>query len=359
MIRRLAAFSALAVSLLAPSAALAASHMEFALQDDAVFVNEQSMSRDAALQHAQQLGAKRIRVNILWARALTSGADSKTMPASGPQYDFTKLDALQKAAASHNIKLQLTLTGPAPAWATKDHQIGANTPDPALYAGFVRTVAAHFAGRVDRYSIWNEPNLSAWLAPSSQAPALYNRLYKAGYAAIKTVSPKAQVLFGELAPTRDGRTIAPLKFLREATKSKLKSDGLALHPYQLTSSPAKLAGGPDDAPISQLPRLVSQLDALAKTKHLVNAKGKGLDLYLTEFGYLSAGNRALAQSVRASYLRTAYQLAAKNPRVREILQYQLVDPPSAELWHSAILGHDGKPQGAFAGLAKATAALYR
>src|ERR1700712_3963825 len=169
MIRRLTAAFTLIAALLVPSAAHAASHMEFALQDDAVFVNEQSMSRDAALEHAQQLGAKRIRVNILWARALTSGPDSKTMPAAGPQYDFTKLDDLQKAAASHNIKLQLTLTGPAPAWATKDHKIGPPPPTPALSAGFGPPAAAHFAGRVDRYSIWNEPNLSAWLAPSSQA----------------------------------------------------------------------------------------------------------------------------------------------------------------------------------------------
>src|SRR4051794_31642548 len=268
MIRRLALPSPLAAALLVPAAAHASNHMEFALQDDSVFVHEQSMSRESALQHAQQLGAKRIRVNILWARALTSGAGRRTMPAAGPQYDFAKLDALQQAAARHNIKLQLTLTGPAPAWATKDHRVGANQPNPRLYAGFVRTVAAHFAGRVDRYSIWNEPNLSAWLAPSRKAPGLYRTLYRAGYTQIKTVDPKAQVLFGELAPTRDGRTIAPLAFLRAATqtKTKLKADGLALHPYQLTSAPTMLAGGPDDAPISQLKRVTKLLDQLAKAK---------------------------------------------------------------------------------------------
>ena len=75
----------------------------------------------------------------------------------------------------------------------------------------MRTVAAHFKGRVDRYAIWNEPNLSAWLAPSSTSPAQYRSLYKTAYTAIKTVDPKAKVLFGELAPNRDGRTIAPLQ----------------------------------------------------------------------------------------------------------------------------------------------------
>ncbi len=140
--------------------------MEFALQDDAVFVDQRWMARDKALEHAAELGTKRIRVNILWARTLVSGAEHRTPPANGAQYDFSRIDALQAAAAARGIKLQLTVTGPAPAWATKDRKVGANQPDPVKFGAFVRTVAAHFKGRVDRYSVWNEPNLSAWLAPT-------------------------------------------------------------------------------------------------------------------------------------------------------------------------------------------------
>src|SRR3954470_18454725 len=278
MIRRLAFATALLSFALPSASAHASSRMEFALQDEAVFVNEYFMPRGNALEHAKKLGARRIRVNVLWARTLVSGANVKTPPKNGAQYDFSRLDALQAAAAAKGIKLQLTLTGPAPAWATKDHRVGANQPDPVKYAAFVRTVAAHFAGRVDRYSIWNEPNLSAWLAPSSTAPAQYRRLFKAGYTAIKTVDPRNQVLIGELAPTRDGRTIAPLKFLRGVAckQCKLKADGLALHPYQLTSAPKRATGGPDDAPISQLPRLTKTLDQLARIKGLSTPKGKGL-----------------------------------------------------------------------------------
>jgi hypothetical protein len=360
MIRRLALITALATLAVPAAQARAASHMEFALQDDSVFVEQQWMPREQALEHAHKLKAKRIRVNLLWARMLTSNANAKTPPAHGAQYDFSKIDALQHDAAGKGIKLQLTLTGPAPAWATKDHKVGPNQPDATKFAAFVRTVAAHFYGRVDRYSIWNEPNLSPWLSPSTKAPALYATLYKKGYTAIKTVDPKAQVLLGELAPTRDGRTIAPLPFLTAVTATtRLKADGLALHPYQLTSNPLKLTGGPGDAPISQLKRLTNLLDQLAKHHKLVNQKGKGLDLYLTEFGYLSKGDRALSQSQRAAYLRSAYSIARRNPRVRQILQYQLVDGPKNGIWNSAILTNDGRPQGAYAGLAKAALALAR
>src|SRR3954469_14427587 len=182
--RRLALATALLSIALPSASAHASSRMEFALQDDAVFVNEYFMPREKALEHAKKLRAQRIRVNVLWARMLVSGANAKKPPKKGAQYDFSRIDALQAAAAAKGIKLQLTLTGPAPAWATKDHKVGANQPDPVKFAAFARTVAAHFAGRVDRYSIWNEPNLSAWLAPSATAPAQYRSLYKAAYTAI-------------------------------------------------------------------------------------------------------------------------------------------------------------------------------
>lgn len=360
MIRKFALPIALA-SLLLPATAQAAPRMEFALQDDAVFVEQAYMPRERALEHAAALGTKRIRVNLLWARTLVGGADHRTPPAGGAQYDFTKVDALQAAAAAKGIKLQLTLTGPAPAWATKDGKVGANQPDPVKFAAFVRTAAAHFKGRVDRYSVWNEPNLSAWLAPSRTAPKQYRRLYKAAYGAIKTVDPGSKVLFGELAPTRDGRTIAPLKFIREAApkNAKLKADGLAHHPYQFTVAPDKATGGPDDAPVSRLARLTKTLDQVAKAKGLSTPKGKGLDLYLTEFGYLSAGNRAISQSARAAWLRKSYSMLRANRRVKQVLQYQLVDGPADHLWHTAIIDHHGRPMGAYAGLVSAAASIAR
>ena len=339
-----------------PGSAHAAKNMELALQDDAVFVDQRWMGRENALDHAADLKTKRIRVNVIWSRVLVPGG-----------YDFSKIDALQDSAASKGIKLQLTITGPAPASATADHKIGGNRPDPVKFGAFARAVAVHFKGRVDRYSIWNEPNLSPWLSPSKSAPKLYRSLYTAGYTQIKTVDPKAKVLFGELAPNRDGRTIAPLKFLRDVTCSKadykaarkcapLKADGLALHPYQLTKSPLISSGGPDDAPISQLSRVTKALDKLAKRRALATPNKRGLDLYLTEFGYLSAGDRKQSASRRSAWLSSAFKIARKNPRVKQLLQYQLVDPPAHELWHSAILDRQGRRLAPYAGLARAAAA---
>ncbi len=336
---------------LAPAPAHAARHLELGLQDDNVFLDGRYLSQADGLNRAVDLKVTRIRVNVLWARTLVAGADARTKPAT-LAYDFAKLDALQAAAAARGIKLQLTIAGPAPAWATADHQVGPDRPDAAQFAAFASAVAAHFKGRVDRYSIWNEPNWNTWLAPARQAGRLYRGLYQAGYAAIKSADPAAAVLFGELAPTGGGRAIAPLRFVREVTAAggRLKSDGFALHPYQFTTSPKVAAGRTDDVTIGSLVRATTALDALARTRRLATPAGRPLDLYLTEFGYLSKGDRALKPKVRAAYLKAALAIARSNPRVRELLQYQLVDPPDDVAWHSGILDHRGAPQPAYASL---------
>ena len=327
-----------------------ASAMEFALQDDNVFVDQHGYSRQRALERAVALGATRIRVNVLWSRVLVRGGPRR------PVYDFSRIDALQAAAAARGIRLQLTIAGPAPKWATADHRVGNVAPDPGKYAAFVRAVVRHFAGRVDRYSIWNEPNWSTWLSPVPRAASIYRALYRAGYAAVKRVDPTAQVLIGELAPTGEGRAIAPLRFLRQLTPrgaAPLEADGFALHPYQLTSAPTIAAGGPDDASIGTLRRLESALDALARRHALATPSGRPLDLYLTEFGYLTVGHRAQRPAVRAAWLASAIRIARRDRRVRELLQYELIDPPAAARWHSALLDRLGHPLSTYGALARA------
>ena len=49
----------------------------------------------------------------------------------------------------------------------------------------------------------------------------------------------------------------------------------------------------------------------------------------------------------------------KNKRVKQILQFQLVDGTPDQLWHTAIIDNHGRPMGAYGGLAKAAAAIAR
>jgi hypothetical protein len=351
---------------LLPARARAGAGMELALQDDDVFLSASPHVRERALAAASRLGAERIRVSVLWARLELDDPRARTPP-KHPVYDFSAIDRLQRAAARRHIKLQLTITGPAPAWATRNHQVGYTWPNAYRYGQFARTVAEHFQGRVDRYSIWNEPNWDTLLNPVLHAPGLYRNLYIHGYRAIKQVDPRAGVLIGELQPYAEKHSIAPIAFLRAVTCTTprwtaarrcagLRADGLALHPYQFTTPPDRPFGGPDDAPFGSLRHMTRALDRLAHRRALTTPAGRRLNLYLTEFGYLTKGSRAQPASRRAAWLSRAYRIARANPRVKEFLQYQLVDGPARHPWHSAVMTRRGVPEAPFRALARAVRA---
>jgi hypothetical protein len=362
--------------------AYAAPGMEVAISDEDAMVTGKAGDTALAYSAAQALNATRMRILVEWARV--SDADSPT-PSASPDWDWGPIDRAIDTAAAYGMRTQLALAGPAPAYASGTGQVSIPVwnPDPARYADFARAAAQHFQGRVDRYSIWNEPNYPAWLEPQSQSPQMYRALYQAGYDAIKSVDPSAQVLIGETVPyggkvviktkvkdehgkktrtvskgKRLGLATAPLKWLRAVAcvnkryKRKkgcapLQADGYAHHPYDLifgaaaTSPMSKTFPGPDNAPIQTLGRLRTALDKLARAHALSTPSGKPLDIYLTESGYFVSGRRKLAPAKRAAFLPQQFQVAATQPRVREMLQYNVFVPPTG--FTTGLFTLDGQP----------------
>jgi hypothetical protein len=347
-----AAALAVATSLGAAGTAHAARGMEVGLQDDAVFLYQSYYNRDLALQQARQLGVARLRVNVLWSRIAAAQNAQRRVPRQ-VIYNWGPYDALVGVAAAYGIKVQMTIAGPAPAWANGKHRPGAHAgafkPNAKLYGRFVHDVALHFKGRVDRYSIWNEPNWPGWLAPYRSAPRIYARLFRAGYAGVKRADPSAKVLFGELAPQeRPGKSLAPLTFLRMATRhAHFKADGLAHHPYAFTVGPHSRKGGRNDVTMGTLGRLTRTLHRLARAHRLRTPRGGSLPVYLTEYGYFARGPRSLGEARRAAFLRQGFTMALHNPSVREMTQYTLVAPPGNIVWDTSIVRHNGAPSASF------------
>jgi hypothetical protein len=322
--------------------ASAARGMEIAMQDDPVFLHRHFYDRDLALQQARALGVTRLRVLLVWSQVVSPERTRKRKPRQ-VTYDFSRFDDLIDAAAAYGIRLQITITGPAPAWATLDRKVGVFIPDPEQFGELAREAARHFRGRVDRYSLWNEPNHTGWLQPKRYSALRYRELYLAGYRAIKQEDPAAQIHIGELAPFPRTRKVAtaPGRFLRELTCleldyrrrrqlgscPRLPADGFAHHPYQYERSPTYRFPGRDNFVIGTLGRLTKLLDRLARARLLSTPAGRPLDLYLTEFGYFASGRLRIPESRRSTYLQRAYTMALRNPRVRQMLQYVLVDAP--------------------------------
>ena len=315
----------------ASTPAHAARGMEVALQDDAIFLNHWYYSSTRAFQQAQQLQVTRLRVNLLWAKALPTQRALKKRPRH-LSYDFRPWVSLSLAGQ------------PLPAFASGHHRQDEYKPNARRFAEFARDVARHFRGRVDRYSIWNEPNHKAWLAPVRSQGRIYRKLYVAGYRAIKRVNRHAKVFIGETAPFSKSSKIAtpPLKFLRQVTCANrhyhrrrhcraLVADGYAHHPYEFTRSPKhppRQFNHRDDVPIAHLGRLTRALDKLRRAHLLYGPHRRRLDLYLHEYGYFNSGRgKVFPQATRAKFLVGGFTIAQRNRRVRTMLQYGFAQPP--------------------------------
>jgi len=311
------------------SSANAATGMELALQDDAIFVTQEYIGHQKAFPLLKELKVSWLRVNIGWATVMPSKtAKAKSKPAT-VRYDFTSYDTLINAARANGIQLEVSLTTPAPAWGSGNKKVGPFKPKATLYREFVEAAVSHFGGNVTRYSSVNEPNHIGWLAPLKSQASLYRSLYRVTYDTVKRINPAAQVLIGETAPyaSRKGTATPPLQFLRDVTKAGgLKADGYAHHPYDFTHAPTFKYPGRDNVTLSGLSKLTKLLNSLASTNRLETPDGRALDLYLTEFGYLRSGRQKLPESKRAKYIRQAYGIALKHPRVRQMLHFLLAQP---------------------------------
>lgn len=324
-----------------PEPAQASKNLEVAIQDDAVFRHRSYYDLSRAFEQTRRLEVTWMRVVVPWSTVLGADASKRSRP-SNPSYDWSQFDRLVDDAAANGIKVQMVLTGDAPAFATSNKRISEYRPNGRRYGEFVRAAATHFKGRVSRYSIWNEPNWHSWLNGPGNVGAgkTYRSLYKAGYSAIKRVDPAAQVLFGETAPYYQRRkAVAPLQFMRDALCldrsyrrkrgcGPLKADGFAHHPYEFRNGPSYRFPGADNVTMGTLSRLRSALSRVKRSGTLTTPSGGTVPIYLTEWGYFASGSRRISDSRRATYTKQAFDIARRTPGVRQLLQYLLVKPPA-------------------------------
>ncbi len=318
------------------------------------------ITRPATLAQLQTLGVKALRVELSWyevAPAPTS-ATKPSFEATNPgNYNWGQYDALLAEAKRLGWQVLLTVTAPAPSWATANHKAPYTyRPDPLDFQEFMTAVARHYGSEVSLYSVWNEPNEAAYLTPqwsSSGKPVsgrIYRGLYQAGYAGLQAAGiAHPQVLFGETSPTgydtvniraEKSRAllhpVAPLAFMREAlclnakyrksgTCGELQMAGYAHHAYFPAAGPKYVWKQKDSVTIASLSRLSNALN-LAARAHAIPG---GLPIYLTEFGVQSKPNKfeGVSSSKQAEYDAIAEHMAYNNPRVAAFSQYLFKDDP--------------------------------
>jgi hypothetical protein len=317
-------------------------------------------TRHHAIEQLQHLGVKALRVELKWYE-VAPDANSATQPsfeAANPDsgYDWGAYATLLAEVKQLGWPVLLTVAGPAPRWATVNHQAPYITrPEPEAFERFMTAVAREFGSEVSTYAIWNEPNEPVFLMPqwntngTPASPRIYRSLYQHGYAGLLAAGlSHPHVLFGETAPfgydsvstRKEGAAVAlhhpvaPLAFLREAlclnakykkasSCSELPMSGFAHHAYTLPAGPYYTPPQRDDVTIGALSRLSSALSQAAHA-HAIPAD---TPIYLTEFGVQTFPNKELGVTgaQQAQFDAIDEHIAYDNPHVVAFSQYLLKD----------------------------------
>ena len=161
-------FVCVLLSLAAPISAFAADRMWVGFQDDPSFRWRQD--RASMLDEAVKSNAGIIRTTVYWSRVAPSRPANPANPFDSA-YRWDDLDELVRSAQFRGIESLLTIWG-TPNWANK--RKGPNYA-PTRFSditAFARALASRYSGRnpgfpfVRFYSVWNEPNLEQFLAPT-------------------------------------------------------------------------------------------------------------------------------------------------------------------------------------------------
>ena len=407
---------ALAAMLGLAAPAAASTTQESVFEDEHVLLSQGPEAQARGLDEMRALGADTIRTLVYWNSIAPSPRSKKRPagfagrnPAAYPAGSWDRYDDLVRGAAARGMEILFTPSSPIPAWASdcKGSVAARRTcrPHAKLFGDFVRALGTRYSGtyadenqgggvlpRVDRWSIWNEPNIAGWLTPQYVlagrrarlvAPGIYRRLVSAGTGALRATGHASDVmLLGETAPigsspslvTSDPdlsrkqkrRELAKLKstptaFLEglfcmdsrgrrltggaaRALKcgggGRLAVSGYAHHPYTvgafrpLNQKPP--SGGITITTSSRLKRL---LDRGARRGRI----RRSLPIWYTEFGFqTNPPDRAgVSFAKQAEFLNQADWIAFNDRRVRSVAQYKLLDETSIVSFQTGLRRSNG------------------
>ncbi len=313
-----------------------------------------SGSPDAALDTIRDLGATAIRLQLSWS-SVAPEPDSRRAPAFNqtdpnayPAGAWARWDAAIDGARARGLKVYLTLTGPAPRWATAAKKDKLTRPSAEAFSKFATAAGRRYGAKVSWWSIWNEPNLGKLLKPIKglASAKVYRQLYLQGYAGLRGAGVRAPILIGELAPIgnsiRDNGTINPLRFLRAVlcldgrwhksrSCGRVPTQGVAMHPYTTKFGPFFRPINEDDVTIGVLSRLVKGLDRAASA----GALPRRLPIYVSEFGVQSYPDRqfGVPLATQSDFRSIGERMAWSNARVKSFSQYLLRDDAPSEGAH--------------------------
>jgi hypothetical protein len=373
-LRRLVVLAAVvAVALLAATASQASRYMRVGIYDEAQTLYGPVPQTFALFK---QLHVQEVRLNLYWggkygvARTRPKNATNPNDPA----YDWTLYDRTVNYAAQAGVHVLFSVYG-TPAWANGDKGMNVAPTRSTDLRNFVLAAARRYGGAwpgddgrllpaVKEWLAWNEPNNPLFLSPQYKKTSkgwvmqsaidyaqICNAVYSGVHASLfvgERVACGGTAPRGNNDPSSSRPSISPLAFLRGAKKAGLKTfDAWAHHPYY---------AGPSDQPTTKpvtakgAPATAVTLGNLNDLIHLVTQLYGNKRIWITEYGYQTNPPDPLfgvSYAKQALYLKQAFGIARKNPRIDMMLWFLLKDEPNLAGWQSGLITYSGKKKPSF------------
>ncbi len=338
----------------------------------------------AAFAMLKTLRVQVLRVNLYWGG--TKWAVAAKQPADAtdpgdPAYNWAIYDRLVKYATDNNIKVVFSILF-TPGWANGGKARTVAPTDPNDLQNFAYAAAERYSGlwipptwqqdaslgigstplpKVSMWTAWNEPNNPIWLSPQYkrvggkwriESAYQYAKICNAVYNGVH--SPYLGPLAGEQVacgvtgprgndvPTGIRSSVDPLSFLTAAKTFGMKTfDVYAHHPYAAAG-----VEPPNYVPTGNYKRRV-QLGNIGLLMSLVTKLYGPKHFWITEYGYQTnpPDNKTgfgISWAKQALYMKQAYAIARKNPRIDMMLWFLIKDEPNLGGWQSGLETVTGK-----------------
>jgi hypothetical protein len=334
-----------------------------------------------------------LRVNLYWGGNKWAVANKKPTDATDPgdpAYNWALYDRLVRYAADHDIKVLFSFLF-TPSWANGGKAKSVAPTNAKDLQNFAYAAAERYSGlwippswqqnaslgigntplpKVTMWTAWNEPNNPLWLTPQYkrvggkwrvESAYQYAKICNAVYTGVHSVliSATEGTLKGEQvacgvtgpkgndAPMGDRPSVDPLTFLTAAKRYGMKTfDVYAHHPYADKGSEA-----PNYKPTGAHVRRVQLGNINVLTTLLTKLYGPK-HLWITEYGYQTnpPDNKTgfgVSWAKQALYMKQAYAIARKNPRIDMMLWFLVRDEANLGGWQSGLETVTGKKKPAW------------
>jgi len=324
---------------------------------------------DFAFRTLGELRTKAVRVNLHWGGKYGVAGVDPTVRDADPndgQYDWRLYDRAVLYATQYNIQVVFSIVG-TPDWANgkKGTRVAPRNFDELrdfAYAaairysgGFSRPTDGRVLPKVRYWMAWNEPNNPIWLFPQAVrgkfvSPQTYAKICNAVVTGVKSTLIRGNSVAcgvtaprGNNAPRSSRPSISPLAFLRGMKRwGATGFDAYAHHPYYQykTEKPSTPPRSKNAVQLGNIGALDRELRRLYGPKRI----------WITEYAYQTApprDNFGVTYAQQAAYVKHAWAIAKKHPRIDMLLWFLSKDDPKPGGWQSGFMTGSGKKKPSF------------